>query len=300
MEDMTSAYIVPDITLRHAGTAAEFQPTTKKQPERVTERHAKNCDICHRILEYGNLHEHKKQKKISIPKPVPASERGLLPTPSNPDPTIRPSESVGLSLARVIKALNDEVCIIKEELKMLESASYNDDPGISKRQRVERERQITMLRKAKNSKSDQVYYLMNVLEGQKSAGQEMTQDEVEVTLQSVGVDSSQLDLKLDAAEDADQAFDESVVIDDDLSDFNPIDSDPPPKPKPKQAVIDGDLSERIGEGPIKSALKKNTMHPWDDLGETEELPFEGFESTGHTTSRSRRSSGSRHRRQPST
>ena len=289
MQDMTSAYIVPDITISTNAMASKPQGGKQKQPERGIDRHLKNCDICHRILEHGKPHEHKKATKISIHKPIPASERMPSPSPSNPDPTMRPSESPGLSLARVIKSFNDEITILNERLKTLETASYHHDSGMSKYQRVQRERTITTLRKQKNSKCDQVYYLMNVLEGQKVAGQEMTEEQVEVTLSSIGISAAQLHLPADETDDDDMdvdvAVDESIAAADDEENWE------------TESAIQRRLQSY--KTTLRSALKKpmsqskQPQHPWDNLDDTDGLPWEGFESTGDATSRSHRSTGSR-------
>ena len=132
------------------------------------------------------------QKKQVIPKPVPVSSRMQEAEPYEDAPTIRPSQSPGLALATVIKNFEDEIAGLKKVLTEYQ-AKYNGlDAAISRRRRKYIFEKMEATMKAIDAKSDQLYSLYDVLEGQKQSGQELTQEEVDVTLQSIGIEASGL------------------------------------------------------------------------------------------------------------
>ena len=61
------------------------------------------------------------------------------------------------------------------------------DPALTKRSRNSVFEKIQALYKAIELRADHIYSLYDVLEGQKQCGQEMSQEQVEVTLQSMGI-----------------------------------------------------------------------------------------------------------------
>lgn len=172
-KNMTSAFILPDITIRSTDN--------------------KN---------YGNLNENKGHEEpptnpretAMIPKPVPVSERMPEPIPGAEDPTMRPSQTPGLALATVIKNIEDEIRHLKTQLGSYQKLYNSHEPALSKRKRKYIYEKIESLLRAVDSKSDQLYALYDVLEGQKQQGQELTQDQFEVTLESIGLDMSQVEM----------------------------------------------------------------------------------------------------------
>lgn len=194
-EDMTSAFILPDITIR------EFAPELLAAGERVlddlTNHDGQNCTVCHQIVKAGLSHDHTSAAKetITIPKPVPVSERMPEPTEYNEDPTIRPSQPPAHALACVLKGLGDEVAHQKIRLAHYQRLYSGHDPALSKRQRKSICAKIETLVKLIDVKADQIYSLYDVLEGQKKDGHEITEQEIEVTLQSIGVDVVDLGLR---------------------------------------------------------------------------------------------------------
>lgn len=193
--EMTSAFILPDITLRYADS--ESHPTTKlsesaqKVLNSVARHDGKNCTVCKRLLPSGTSHDHEhgdNRESITIPKPVPVSERMPEPSAYNEEPTMRPSQPPALALATVLKGLEDELAHLKMQLATYQSAYTKHDASLSKRQRKSLSQKIEKLLKEVDTKADQIYALYDVLEGQKQDGREMTEHEVEVTLQSIGID----------------------------------------------------------------------------------------------------------------
>lgn len=151
--DQTSAFLVPDVTLRN----------TQQDAASVAQ---------------GTVKHH-----TTIPRPVPVSDR----MPEDPDTTTRPAQDPALALATVIKNLQDELAQLRIQLQEQEALYHQHDPSLSKRKRKIVFTRMQKLLSMIEMRSDQIYALFDVLEGQKSSGQMMKEDEVEVTLQSLGL-----------------------------------------------------------------------------------------------------------------
>ncbi|KAL5333560.1 hypothetical protein BJX70DRAFT_403459 [Aspergillus crustosus] len=188
-EEMTSAFILPDITLRHADLAenlTKLPEATQRALDRVTQHNGKNCTVCKQSVPDGCEHT----SDVKIPKPVPVSERMPEPSVYNEEPTMRPAQSPALALATVLKALEDELSHLRIQLVSYQGAYNKLDASISKRQRKTLAEKIEKLLKDIDMKADQIYALYDVLEGQRQRGQEMTEQEMEVTLQSIGIEAN--------------------------------------------------------------------------------------------------------------
>ncbi|KAL9055819.1 MAG: hypothetical protein Q9162_003353, partial [Coniocarpon cinnabarinum] len=165
-ENMTSAFILPDITMTGAALASAVN--------------GKSNNVGH---------DFKKHKGI-IPRPVPVSERPVSPTPENPDPTLRPSREPGVALSLVLHSLEAEITRLREQLSKFEDLYQQADPSLSKRRRKAIWARILRIGEAIERRADQVYALYDVLEGLKQSGLEMKEEEVEVTLAELGVDAA--------------------------------------------------------------------------------------------------------------
>jgi hypothetical protein len=188
-EDMTSEFIIPDISTNIHSNAPQH-PALSANARRVLDdlcKHdCKNCTVCNRVASFENNTGVK--HKMHIPKPIPVSERMPVPAPYEDEPTIRPSVEPGLALASVIKGLDDEIAHLKIEHARIQSAYNKHDSSLGMRQRKALKKRLDKLLKAIDIKSDQVYALYDVLEGQKQCGQQMSEEEIEITLLSIGVD----------------------------------------------------------------------------------------------------------------
>ncbi|KAI9042608.1 uncharacterized protein KD926_005214 [Aspergillus affinis] len=190
-QDMTSAFILPDITLSRPDLVAENPGQLPESAQRAldyaTQHNGKNCTVCKRSIP-GDHCDHT-EESVKIPKPVPVSERMPQPTVYNEEPTLRPAQVPAAALATVLKALEDELSHLKIQLVTYQGAYNKLDASLSKRQRKSLSAKIEKLLKDVDMKADQIYALYDVLEGQKQHGQEMTEQEMEVTLQSIGIDT---------------------------------------------------------------------------------------------------------------
>ncbi|KAH8816537.1 hypothetical protein F5884DRAFT_748025 [Xylogone sp. PMI_703] len=189
--DMTSAFIIPDISFNAEDNVSAL-PVLSESAKRVLDglcRHnSQNCMICTRIASHNADGNTITKRAVQVEKPVPVSERMPIPGPYEDEPTIRPAVAPGLALATVIKGLEDEVAHLKLKHAQLFSLYNKHDVSLGMRKRKSLRRKLTDLLKAIDTKSDQIYALYDVLEGQKQSGQEMTEQEVEVTLMSIGVE----------------------------------------------------------------------------------------------------------------
>jgi FtsZ-binding cell division protein ZapB len=144
-----------------------------------------NCTVCTRITSHSGVISSADlatgKKRISISRPVPVSDRGL----SSGDHTVRPVHSPGYALALVIKGLEDESQHLQLELTRLQARYNRSDKSMGRRERLALAEAIHLLLKRVEAKNDQIYSLYDVLEGQKAAGQEMTEEEIEMTVLNI-------------------------------------------------------------------------------------------------------------------
>ena len=188
-EDMTSAFILPDITLSRADLAAsnpnKLPEATRRALDGIAQHDGKNCTVCKKVHPSDGTCNH---EPVKVPKPVPVSQRMPKPSPYNEEPTMRPSQPPAVALAGVLKTLEDELSHLKIQLLSYQSAYNKLDASLGKRQRKLLTEKIETTLKDIDMKSDQIYALYDVLEGQKQNGREMTEQEMEMTLESIGVD----------------------------------------------------------------------------------------------------------------
>lgn len=188
-EEMTSAFILPDITIRHADLAVEnpakLPESTQRVLDSVSGHNGKNCTICKHVVP-GDTCDHTRDT-VKIPKPVPVSERMPEPSVYNEEPTMRPSQPPAIALATVLKALEDELAHLRMKLATHQAAYNKLDASLSRRQRKTLHEKIERILKDIDMKADQIYALYDVVEGQKQDINQMTEREMEVTLQSIGI-----------------------------------------------------------------------------------------------------------------
>ncbi|KAF2091842.1 hypothetical protein K490DRAFT_61271 [Saccharata proteae CBS 121410] len=227
--EMTSAFILPDITIQARDA---LKADTHAEPHQ-----GENCTVCQ-----------PEPAKIKAPAPIPVTDRV---SNDDPDVTMRPSQPPPLALAAVIKALNDELAHLNIRKSAYDALLRRRDPSFGRRERKSVEAKITDLLQTISTKSDQIYALYDVLEGQKQAGQlqsgtdqttEMDEKEVEDTLLSVGLDPDVMREMTAAAE--------------------PLPQVKSNKGKAKKVVIEDQDSE-------------TEELPWEGLSETESLPDYG-------------------------
>lgn len=172
-ENMTSALILPDITLSDAGIDGQTQA-----------HHSGTADHKDKPL-VSKAPETSKTNMTTVPRPVPVTSR---PPPSEvSDPTLRPAQFPSVALATVLHTLQTELASLRSQFARQEALYRQHDPALSKRKRKSVCARMRKLLTRIEMRSDQIYALYDVLEGQKVAGCEMQEQEVEVTLERVGL-----------------------------------------------------------------------------------------------------------------
>lgn len=190
--DLTSAYLIPDITLAAAtgpSTAARAEPlsdSAKRVFNKLCRHDSGNCTMCARIATYDATGKPAKQT-ITVKRPVPVSSRAR-----SFDATLRPFMSPGKALALVMKGLEDELAHLNVRHADFQRHYFGLDAVQDSKKAQALETKLDGSLKAIKRKRKQIYDLGDVLEGQKEAGMEMTMSQIEVTLVGLGVDSQLL------------------------------------------------------------------------------------------------------------
>ncbi|KAL7945169.1 hypothetical protein V8C42DRAFT_71802 [Trichoderma barbatum] len=150
----------------------------------LSAHNCQDCTVCSRITSHSGVISSidlaAGKKRVSIPRPIPVSDR----VPEG-DHTVRPSHSPGEALALVIKGLKDESQHLQLELTRLQARYNRSDKSMDRHQREALAGTIRKLLNRVEAKNNQIYSLYDVLEGQKAAGQEMTQEQVEMTVLNI-------------------------------------------------------------------------------------------------------------------
>ncbi|WPG98255.1 Hypothetical protein R9X50_00104300 [Acrodontium crateriforme] len=177
-DGMTSAFIIPDITMH----STQLPTTVGKSC--IQHRNA-GCTACH-----------PGDKSIEIPVPVPVSQREIATDVDVTSATIRPAQSPPIALATIIKQLEDEITHLKIKLQKQQQLYSQHVPALSQRKRVLVKSRIGLLIDEIERRSDQVYALYDVLEGQKqTAGgkaENLDDEQVEETLMSIGMNPAEI------------------------------------------------------------------------------------------------------------
>lgn len=133
------------------------------------------------------MHE-PEQPGQAMPMPVPApAAMGVdgAVGGADRDHTQRPAQSPAMALATVISTMEFELRELKAQLASSEDDLQKHDAAMGKRQRKAVGARMERLLVEIDAKSDQIYALYDVLEGQKVAGVEMTEGEVDMTIHSI-------------------------------------------------------------------------------------------------------------------
>lgn len=173
------------VNVEITGLAVNSCPTlsrdARKVLEELCEHDCKNCIVCTRIASHQGVISSTEaasgKKRVTVSRPVPVTDRALPE-----DATMRPSQSPGHALALVIKGLEDEARHLKHALAKLNAKYTSADKAIGRGKRLAMAEAIHTLLRQLEVKNDQIYSLYDVLEGQKAAGQAMTEEDVEMTV----------------------------------------------------------------------------------------------------------------------
>ncbi|ORY04122.1 hypothetical protein BCR34DRAFT_491813 [Clohesyomyces aquaticus] len=176
--EMTSAFIVPDITIHTRKQSYTRIDVSQKLD--LTAHDNENCMVCRRNAEAPP------SEPLRVPKLVPVSSR----MPDDVDATLRPSRSPKEALALVVKEMQDELAHLHLELRTTQAVLQAHDPSLGMKNRRSIEAAISDLLDRISAKSNQIYHLYDVLEGQ-SADHEITEQELEELTREIRVEEEQ-------------------------------------------------------------------------------------------------------------
>lgn len=183
MGENTTGTVASVVTDRSACPA--LSERARRVLDDLCDHNCRNCVVCSRIVGHqGTLSQTELaegKKRLTVPRPVPVTDRPAV----GEDPTMRPSQAPGYALALVIKGLEDEAEHLSMELGDLQARYNASDKSLDRKGRRELAEAIKVMLRRLEAKNDQVYGLYDVLEGQKASGQQMSEDELEVTVFSI-------------------------------------------------------------------------------------------------------------------
>ncbi|OTB03003.1 hypothetical protein M426DRAFT_322230 [Hypoxylon sp. CI-4A] len=192
-DNMTSALFIDDITLEEKKLAEKQKAKKTSKPElsedakRVLDNlchdhDCRNCFVCSRINSH-NTNDGKK-KTVRADRPHIFKDWSSKETIFRPDMTLRPSQDPMAALSKVIKSLRDEEDHLISQLRKKDEEYNNCDPAVHRRVWKQLDVEIAKLRKARDLKRDQIYFLNDAALGQEKKGEELTSEFLECTVMS--------------------------------------------------------------------------------------------------------------------
>lgn len=224
-EEMTSEWIINDITLDFSGYEGRAPPTPSKEAripyhedlppvfpmsaEHESTNHRKETKAASRItatskptpaskpapaskstpaLETKAASESIAMTKKPVPEPTPYEEDQTMESVLyEEEPTLRPSQPPSIALKSVMKGLEEELSQSKRQLAQYQELYNHQNPALGKRARKSLKEKMEVLLRAIDGKADYIYSLYDVLEGQKHQGSNIP-EQLQATLQSVGAE----------------------------------------------------------------------------------------------------------------
>ncbi|KAL9015055.1 MAG: hypothetical protein Q9173_000308 [Seirophora scorigena] len=192
-DELSSGDVIPNISLNQqhrAGRQAPLQlPVDSKAHSELAQQdvdkdHTERSDI----LSYAPVQvlQQPSQQATQPCQPPPISDEELDITILDEEPTIRPTQSPDAALAAVMESLHVELAVQRAARDKYQANCDRRDVSISRRQRKHIHAKLKSLLESIDKKSDQIYNLHDVLAGQQ--GKPITQEQVDDTLQSLGLD----------------------------------------------------------------------------------------------------------------
>ena len=177
LDNMTSAFIVPDIQIKGRKESTSKIEHTQKVDSRSHDN--ENCTVCRRDTAESS------PNPVQVPKLVPASSR----MPDDVDATLRPSCSPKEALALVVKELLDERAHLHIELAAHRALLEAHDVSLGMRKRTSINDAIKELLRQIEVKDTQIYHLYDVLEGQND--HEITEQDIEDITREIRLEERQ-------------------------------------------------------------------------------------------------------------
>ncbi|KAL8695430.1 MAG: hypothetical protein Q9218_000008 [Villophora microphyllina] len=185
-DQMTSAFILPDITMN-------VQPAAEStvQPRVASEAHLQQGTTREYtdLLDYEPVAAQQQTAEVSLQPQLPIiSDEEMDITIQDDDLTVRPTQPAEVALAAVLESLNTELASQKGQMVKYQADLDRLDTSLHRRQRKQILSRMKALLDSTDVKAEQIYNLHDVIEGQKKSGQPVTQNQLDNTLQSLGLD----------------------------------------------------------------------------------------------------------------
>lgn len=182
-EELTSGFIVPDITfdqqrMTEAQASLELPANTQHHSDLVQQPQPSE--------QIAESRQQVQPEQVAGPRQITDEELDI--TIHDEEPTIRPTQAPEVALAVVLESLGAELAEQRAQLAKYQNSYARQDVTISRRQRKQIHAKIQALLDACEVKAEQIYNLHDVIEGQKQQGPPVTHDQIDNTLQSLGLD----------------------------------------------------------------------------------------------------------------
>ncbi|KAI4105026.1 MAG: hypothetical protein LQ339_003643 [Xanthoria mediterranea] len=128
------------------------------------------------------------QAAIEPAKKLTVSDEELDITIYDEEPTERPSQPPAAALAAVLESVQAERTLQLTQLAKYQANYNRHDTALNRRQRKQLHSKIIALTESVDRKADQIYNLHDLVADQERKGQSMTQNQVDNTLQSLGLE----------------------------------------------------------------------------------------------------------------
>ncbi|KAL8979889.1 MAG: hypothetical protein Q9177_006023, partial [Variospora cf. flavescens] len=192
-DELTSGYVIRDIPpnqqyLGGGEASLQLPVCSKARSEHAQQDVSANHTEWSDILSCAPVQavQQSAQQAAEPCQQPPISDEELDITIHDEEPTVRPTQSPDAALAAVMESLYAELAAQRAAMTKYQASYDRHDVSISRRQRRQIEAKIRSLLESCEKKADQIYSLHDVLAGQQ--GKPITQEQVDDTLQSLGLD----------------------------------------------------------------------------------------------------------------
>lgn len=181
---VTAADTLPPLEMAPLDPSAPVHPTGSLPPLELIP-----LDAVQHQTQRSNIPQKQPQQAREPAKLPTISDEELDITINDDEPTERPSQPPAAALAAVLESVQAERASQQVQLAQYQSNYNRQDVGINRRQRKQLHAKIIALTESIDRKADQVYNLYDLVVCQEREVQSMTRDQVDNTLQSLGLAS---------------------------------------------------------------------------------------------------------------
>ena len=187
LADRTSSILIDDFTLTKP-PASESQPANLPAAVPLPPLELLPLDVVHNATRQSDVQTLPAQQTIAPAKQLTVSDEELDITIHDEEPTERPSQPPAAALAAVLESVQAERALQLSQLAKYQDNYSRHDTALNRRQRKQLHAKIVALTESVDRKADQIYNLHDLVADQERKGQPVTQDQVDNTLQSLGLE----------------------------------------------------------------------------------------------------------------